>query len=105
MSRLDAIRKIVEQKPNDPFARYGLALELKNAGQLTEANSCFEELERRSPDYVPQYLMHGNLLAQLGLKAEAAAKLTRGIEVARLARNMHAMGEMQSALEALDSGD
>ena len=102
MSRLDAIRKIVEQSPNDAFARYGLAMELKNAGLGDEAHAAFEELERRSPDYVAQYLMHGNLLAGLKRTAEARAVLERGIEVARRANNGHALGEMEQALEALD---
>ena len=100
-SRLEAIRKIVEQKPTDPFARYGLAMELRNTKQLAKANTCFIQLEKLSPDYVPQYLMHGNLLEQLGKKEEAKAVYARGIEVARKARNMHAMGELQGALEAI----
>jgi tetratricopeptide (TPR) repeat protein len=100
-SRLEAIQKIVEQKPNDPFARYGLAMELKNLGQLEEADAAFAKLEDLSPDYVPQYLMHGNLLEQLGRKEDAKTVYARGIEVARKARNMHAMGELQGALEAI----
>ncbi|MFI5288642.1 MAG: hypothetical protein ACHQ17_03290 [Polyangia bacterium] len=102
MSRLDAIRKIVEQSPNDAFARYGLAMELKNAGLAEEAHAAFEELERRSPDYVAQYLMHGNLLAGLKRTAEAKAVLERGIEVARRTNNGHALGEMEQALETLE---
>lgn len=105
MSRLDAIRKIVEQSPNDAFARYGLAMELKNAGQLDEARAAFEELERRSPDYVAQYLMHGNLLAAQGRKGDAKAVLARGIEIARKARNQHALGEMEEALLALGGAE
>jgi len=101
MSRLEAIKKIVEQTPNDPFPRYGLAMELKNLGQRDEAHAAFEELERRNPDYVAQYLMHANVLSELKRIEEAKAVLTRGIAVAQKAGNGHALGEMQQALDAL----
>jgi tetratricopeptide (TPR) repeat protein len=103
MSRLETIRKIVEQSPNDPFPRYGLALELKNAGQKDEAHACFEELERRHPTYVPQFLMHANLLSEMRRVDEAKAVLERGIAVGRKAGNAHAVGEMESALQQLNA--
>jgi predicted Zn-dependent protease len=105
MSRVDAIRKIVEQSPNDPFPRYGLAMELKNLGQHDEAHAVFEELERRHPDYVAQYLMHANLLTTLRRTGEAKACLERGIGAAQKARNAHALGEMQEALRQLSGDD
>jgi tetratricopeptide (TPR) repeat protein len=95
------MRKFVAQKPDDAFARYGVAMELKNLGRHDEAHAEFEELERRQPDYVPQYLMHGNLLEAMARKEDAKAVYARGIEVARKARNMHALGELQGALEAI----
>jgi tetratricopeptide (TPR) repeat protein len=102
MSRIDALRKFVEQSPNDPFPRYGLAMELKNLGQLDEAHATFDELERRHADYVPQYLMHANLLSQMTRKVDARACLERGIAAAQKKRDMHALGELQGALEQLD---
>jgi predicted Zn-dependent protease len=105
MSRIDAIRKFLEKSPNDPFPRYGLAMELKNAGQLDEAHTEFEELERRFPDYVPQYLMHHNVLVALKRKAEAKSVGERGCEAARRKGDAHALGELEAALEALAYGD
>src|SRR5262245_23140477 len=101
MSRLETIQKIVEQQPNDPFARYGLAMELKNVGQHEAAHAQFEELEKRHPAYVPQFLMHANLLSDMKRADEARACLRRGIEAARQAGNAHALSEMQGALDQL----
>jgi hypothetical protein len=101
MNRLEAIRKIVEQSPSDPFPRYGLAMELKRGGQNDEAHAQFVELERRFPDYVPQYLMHANLLAGMERADEQRAVLQRGIEAARRAKDMHALGELEQALAVL----
>lgn len=101
MSRLENIQKIVDQSPNDPFARYGLALELKNGGRADDAHAQFEELERRHPDYVPQFLMHANLLKEMGRTDDAKSCLSRGISAAQKTRNAHALGEMQQALDEL----
>jgi tetratricopeptide (TPR) repeat protein len=101
MSRLETIRKIVEQQPNDPFSRYGLAMELKNVGQHDAAHAEFEELEKRHPTYVAQFLMHANLLSDMKRLDEAKACLKRGIEEARKAGNAHALSEMQGALDQL----
>jgi hypothetical protein len=102
MSRLDAIRKFVEQSPNDPFPRYGLAMELKNLGRHEEAHQAFVDLETRHPDYVPQYLMHAGVLGALQNRSEARAVLERGIAAAQKKRDAHALGELQSALDAVD---
>jgi predicted Zn-dependent protease len=91
--------------PGDPFPRYGLAMEYKNLGDHAEARGCFSELEKSHPDYVPQYLMHGQLLVELGERAEAKRVFTAGIERAAQARNFHAQSEMQAALERLDDVD
>jgi tetratricopeptide (TPR) repeat protein len=102
-TRVETIRKIIEQQPNDPFPRYGLAMELKKLGQLEEAETVFAELEQRHPDYVPQYLMHGNHLTELGRLDEARGVLGRGIAAAERKRDGHALGELQQALAALES--
>ncbi len=102
MSRIDALRKFVEQTPNDPFPRYGLAMELKNLGQHDDAHAAFDELEQRHPDYVPQYLMHANLLGAMQRKADARTCLERDIAAAQKKRDAHALGELQGALAELD---
>ncbi len=105
MSRLDVIKKIVEQQPNDPFPRYGLAMEYKNAGHGEEAHATFSELEARWPDYVAAYLMHGNLLASMHRLAEARQVYERGIAAAQRKGDGHALGELQSALQGLPGED
>lgn len=105
MSRIDAIKKIVEQSPNDPFPRYGLALEYKNAGRAEESAAAFAELEQRHPDYVPQYLMYGNLLASMQRTDDARGVYERGIAAARKKGDSHALGELQGALDGLTNRD
>jgi tetratricopeptide (TPR) repeat protein len=101
MPSLDILRKFVDKSPNDPFPRYGLAMELKKLGQKDEAEAAFAELESRNPDYVPQYLMRANNLSDLGRGQDARGVLQRGIQAAQNKRDGHALGELQQALAAL----
>jgi predicted Zn-dependent protease len=101
-SRADTFRKFIAARPDDPFPRYSLAMELKNHGNKEEARTTFVELEQKFPDYIPQYLMHANLLTEMGQRDEAIAVLRRGIPVAARKGDGHASGEMQSALAALE---
>jgi predicted Zn-dependent protease len=101
MSRIEVIKKIIEQTPQDPFPRYGLAMEYKQAGMAEEAHSAFAALEQSHPDYVAQYLMHGNLLTSMQRVAEARGVLERGMAAAQRKRDQHALGELQQALAAL----
>jgi hypothetical protein len=101
MPRSDGIRKIVEASPNDPFPRYGLAMALRGEGDLDGAHAEFDELERRFPDYVPQYLMHVQLLGQLGRRDDARAVGERGMAAAKRKGDGHAMDELEQALDDL----
>jgi len=101
--RLAAFQKMVDQRPDDPFARYSLAMALRSAGREAQAVTAFEELRRRSPGYVPTYLMLGQVLEVLARTAEAAEAYRAGIEVARGAGNEHARGELAQALEVLQA--
>ncbi|MFO7561831.1 MAG: tetratricopeptide repeat protein [Enhygromyxa sp.] len=103
MDRLGMLEELVVAKPDDPFPRYGLAMEYKKLGRHDEAVQAFEELTRAHPSYVPSYLMFGNLLEALGRAEQAAEIYTRGIEAARAAGNDHAAGELQAARDACGS--
>jgi tetratricopeptide (TPR) repeat protein len=102
--RVEAFKRFVAQKPDDPFVRYALAMAYRGAGQLEEAVREFELVLERSPDYVPTYLMAGQTLEQLGRKEDAAVMYQRGIGVASKASNDHARSELQSALDLIRGG-
>ncbi len=95
MNRLESIEKIVARTPNDPFARYGLAMELKRLGRNDDAETAFDELEKRHPDYVAQYLMRAQLLASMQRAVDARAVVDRGIAAAQKKGDGHALGELR----------
>jgi predicted Zn-dependent protease len=105
MDRLAVLRQFVAQSPDDPFPRYGLAMELVSRGALDEACQAFQELVDRMPDYVATYLMYGNALASIGDRARAAEMYRRGAEVSARRGDGHARSENLAALDALEGSD
>lgn len=103
MSRVDTLLKFIAQSPQDPFPRYALALEHKNAGRLQDARAAFEALMTVCPDYTAAYLHAGNTLSALGEKAAAADVYRRGIDVCTRRGDAHARGEIEGALASLGS--
>jgi predicted Zn-dependent protease len=99
--RIQTFRAFVTKSPDDPFARYSLAMALRTSGQGAEAASEFEELRRRKPEYVPAYLMLGQTLETLGREADAARAYEDGIAAATRANDQHARDELSQALAAL----
>ncbi len=99
--RIDAFRAFVTRSPDDPFARYSLAMALRSGGQAAPAVEEFLELRRRKPDYVPAYLMLGQTLEGLGRDAEAARAYEDGIAAATRANDQHARDELGQALAAV----
>ncbi len=99
--RVAAFRKMVERKPDDPFARYSLAMALRAAGRHEEAALEFEDLARHSPGYVPTYLMLGQVLETVGRAGDAARAYQAGLAAAAAAGNEHAGKELAQALEVL----
>jgi predicted Zn-dependent protease len=99
--RLETFRKLVATSPDDAFPRYSLAMGLRSLGRNDEAVSEFRELARRKPEYVPTYLMLGQVLEALGRRKEAARAYEDGLLAAGRARNDHAASELGRAIDAL----
>jgi predicted Zn-dependent protease len=99
--RLETFRRFVERSPDDAFARYSLAMGLRAAGHDDEAAAEFAELARRKPDYVPTYLMWGQVLEKLGRQDQARQAYRDGAAAARAAGNDHALSELAQAAAAL----
>ncbi|MBL8679238.1 MAG: tetratricopeptide repeat protein [Myxococcales bacterium] len=99
--RLAALEKMVAAGPKDPFPYYGLALEYRSADRKEDALAVFAKMREQFASYVPQYLMAGQMLIELGRKDEAKQVLQAGVDAARSARDSHAAGELESALAGL----
>jgi predicted Zn-dependent protease len=101
MDRAATFRTFIARSPQDPFPRYGLAMELRSRGDLEGASAAFAELITGFPDYVPTYLMAGNVLVALGRPADAATVYQQGITTAGARGDLHAKKELEAALAEL----
>jgi len=99
--RLAYLEKVTREGSTDPFPWYGLALEYRNLERWDESLQTFTTLRTQHPDYVPAYLMCGQMLDKLARKDEARDWLEAGIVVAKKKHDGHALGELESALAAL----
>lgn len=99
--RLEMLEKMIAQGSKDPFVRYARALELRAAGELDAALSALEQVRELHPEYVPTFLMAGQIATQLGRSDDARAWYGQGIEAAKAARDEHARTELQAALDGL----
>ena len=100
-TRLEILKGLLEQKPDDSFLRYGLAMEYRNTGDLEAAVREFRTLMAANPDYAPAYFQGGQTLERLGRIAEARQWYEKGVEVTTRTGDQHARSEMQAALDLL----
>src|SRR5689334_9395289 len=102
-SRREVLEQFVTNKPNDAFARYGLALECVNLGDNSAAEEHFQKLLEANPGYTAAYFQYGQFLSRAGRIDEAKKTLSEGVVVAQKSGDMHARDEMQAALSMLNS--
>jgi predicted Zn-dependent protease len=101
MNRIAMLTEILEQAPNDAFARYGLAMEYANQGEVEQALQEFAKLLATHPDYTAGYFMAAQTLAKADRAPEAKTMLNDGIASAQRTGNRHALSEMQAMLDEL----
>src|SRR5260370_41119576 len=97
-TRRQMLEEFVAKKPDDAFSRYGLAMECMNSGDPAAAVTHFQSLLERHADYVPAYLMYGQLLARESRTAEAKQILLTGIAAAAKKGDQNPGPQMQPLL-------
>ena len=95
------LTEILSQNPTDAFARYGLAMEYSNSGEVERALEEFGRLLAAHPDYTAGYFMAAQTLAKAERTGEARKMLVEGIASASRTGNTHAQSEMTALLTEL----
>jgi len=101
MNRVELLRSMLAQDPNNSFARYGLAMAHVTAGELSEAIGEFRALIAADPNYAAAYFHGGQSLEKLHRLDEARAMYEQGIEVTSRSGDAHTRSELQAALDLL----
>jgi predicted Zn-dependent protease len=100
-TRRQMLEEFVAKKPDDAFSRYGLAMECMNNGDPAAADTHFRALLASTPEYIPAYLMYGQLLVRESRSSEAKQVLSNGIAAAAKKGDQHASSEMETLLNEL----
>jgi predicted Zn-dependent protease len=101
MNRIALLNEVLSQNPTDAFARYGLAMEYSNAGEVERALEEFGKLLATHPEYTAGYFMAAQTLAKAERTDEAKKMLVDGIASAKQTGNSHAQAEMEGMLTEL----
>lgn len=104
LQRINSLRHMLDEAPDDPFLIYALALELKplDAG---ESLSLFEALLQNHPDYLPTYYHAAAALRRAGQRLQALQVYEKGMALARQQNDMKTLAELQNARTNLELGE
>ena len=94
-NRIAALKTMLTEDPNDPFALYGLALEYKALGQNEDAISLLEKALKGDNPEVYIYYQLGELFYDLDDIQSALDALDSGLEYAGQLNHLKALGEIQ----------
>lgn len=100
--KITGLKEILALDPKNSFARYGIAVELANRGEVDAAVSEFNQLLTDDPDYTAGYFMAAQTLSKAGRTSEAIERLKAGISCAARTGNRHALSEMQAMLDEIE---
>lgn len=99
-SKIERLHALLAQDPNNAFARYTLAMELKKT-DVAAALATFADIRAQHPSYVASYYHYAKTLEDSGEVEQAKAIYREGIDVAKSAGDMHAVSELSAALDML----
>ena len=99
--RIEALRRMLEKRPHDPRARFGLAAEFERLEQWPDVVRELEAYLGTTEDQGNAWGRLGHALRRLGRDEEARAAYTRGIEAALRHGHPSMAAEFEETLEEL----
>lgn len=99
--RIEILKAMVDNNPGDTFARYGLAMEYANSGNLEEAVREYRSLLDKDAGYAAGYYHGGQALEKLGRVEEAREMYEKGIEVTTRSGDLKTRSELQAVVDML----
>lgn len=102
-SRIKKLAAFIKKNPEDPFAKFALALELLKRNEVEKALMFFESVYHQNPDYVGVYYHLGKLYERFGRLADAEEIYTEGVSLSEKKGDLHSKSELQEALTLLKS--
>lgn len=102
MNRKDQLLIWLEEKPEDAFLRFALALEWITEGNDENAEAIFAKLIEDESNYVATYYHYGALIERKGDEDGASKIYEKGMEICKQLKETHAFNELRSVWEELN---
>jgi predicted Zn-dependent protease len=99
--RIESLRRMVESRPEDPRARFGLALEYERLARWEEAVEALRGYLERAEDEGNAYGRLARALRKLGRDDEAREAYRAGIEAASRHGHPTMAGEFEDELDEM----
>jgi tetratricopeptide (TPR) repeat protein len=96
-NRLTLLLDLLANNPTDAFTLFAIAKEYEGAGNDAQALDFYQQLRTTDPNYVGLYYHLGKLHERLGTPEAALETYRTGMEVAKKARDFHALSELAGA--------
>ncbi len=100
-TRLELLKRYLQEDPSDSFLRYALALEFIALNDHLMAYEQLTKLLFDDPDYLAAYYMAGKTAEAIQKNDAAKNWYAKGIEVAKMQKDLHTMNELSAALDSL----
>ena len=97
------LQRMLQRQPEDPFLLYGVAMEYKKAGDEAAALEYLQRVTQKDPNYCYAYYQRGQVHESLGDSRAARQAYAEGIAASERAGDAHAKGEIEAAMEMLES--
>lgn len=97
--RIAALQKMIERSPDDPRARFGLAMELEKHARWEEAAAQLTRYLELTEDEGNAWGRLGHALRQLGRDEDARAAYARGVAAATAHGHPSMAAEFEEILE------
>lgn len=97
INRLERLKALAEERPNDSFTLFALAKELEKAGETQESLKKYRQIIDKDSKYIGTYYHLGKLLEQDNQPEEALSIYQMGIQMAQQIQDHHALAELKNA--------
>ena len=100
--RISQLTSLLNDDPTNSFLLFAISKEYERLGQVSTAVEWMENLRAKDPEYIGLYYHLGHQYEALGDLNAAKQILEQGISVAKGQNDLHALSELQSALQNIE---
>ncbi|HUH72933.1 MAG TPA: hypothetical protein VLZ75_00875 [Chitinophagales bacterium] len=95
--RLEQLKAIASERPNDAFTLFALAKEYQKSDDFKQSLLYYRKIIEIQPDYVGVYYHLGKLLELEHQEHEALKIYEQGIQIAQKIQDLHSLAELKNA--------